>query len=57
LDEPTNHLDLEAVDELEKALHNFNWNLIVVSHDKWFIDKINFDKKYEMRNGKLIEFL
>jgi ATPase subunit of ABC transporter with duplicated ATPase domains len=24
LDEPTNHLDLEAVDELEKALHNFN---------------------------------
>jgi ATPase subunit of ABC transporter with duplicated ATPase domains len=31
--------------------------LIVVSHDRWFIDEINFDKKYEMKNGKLIECL
>jgi ATPase subunit of ABC transporter with duplicated ATPase domains len=57
LDEPTNHLDLEAIDELEKTLQSFNWNIILVRHDKWFMDEINFDKKYETKNGKLTECL
>jgi ATP-binding cassette subfamily F protein 3/macrolide transport system ATP-binding/permease protein len=57
LDEPTNHLDLEAIDELEKTLQSFNWNLIVVSHDRWFMSEVNFNKKYEAKNGKLIERL
>jgi ATPase subunit of ABC transporter with duplicated ATPase domains len=46
-------LDLEAVNELERALQEFNWNLIVVSHDKGFIENIKFDREYRMDEGIL----
>jgi ATPase subunit of ABC transporter with duplicated ATPase domains len=40
LDEPTNHLDLEAVEQLERALVDFDGALVVVSHDRRFLERI-----------------
>ena len=40
LDEPTNHLDLDAISWLEEFLINFNNTVIVVSHDRYFLNKV-----------------
>jgi ATPase subunit of ABC transporter with duplicated ATPase domains len=40
LDEPTNHLDLEAVEQLERALATYDGSIVVVSHDRRFLDAI-----------------
>lgn len=40
LDEPTNHLDVETIEWLEEYLHNYDGAVIIVSHDRYFIDNV-----------------
>lgn len=63
LDEPTNHLDIHSKDMLKKALQNFNGTLIIVSHDRYFLDGL-VDEIYEFavknikkHSGNISEFL
>lgn len=51
LDEPTNHLDIKAVEWLEDFLKNFRGACLVVSHDRYFLDKIT-NKTVEIENKK-----
>ena len=56
LDEPTNHMDIRSKDILKQALRSFDGTLIVVSHDRDFLDGL-VDKLYEFRDGKVTEHL
>ena len=56
LDEPTNHLDIKTKDVLKQALQNFDGTLIVVSHDRDFLDGL-VKKVYEFGGGKVTEHL
>lgn len=52
LDEPTNHLDIKSVEWLEAFLKNYNGAVFVVSHDRYFLDRIT-DKTVELENRKV----
>ena len=56
LDEPTNHMDIRSKDILKSALKAFDGTLIVVSHDRDFLDGL-VDKMYEFRDGHVKEHL
>lgn len=56
LDEPTNHLDITTKDILKDAIKDFNGTVIVVSHDRYFLDGL-VDKVYEFGGGKVRENL
>lgn len=53
LDEPTNHLDIDSVEVLEGALERFEGTVIVISHDRYFLDRIA-DRIFEVRDGELL---
>ena len=56
LDEPTNHMDIRSKDILKQALKKYDGSLIIVSHDRDFLDGL-VDKLYEFRDGKVTEHL
>jgi len=54
LDEPTNHLDLEALEALEEAVAHYEGTIILVSHDRYFVEKFHATDVYVLSDGKLI---
>lgn len=56
LDEPTNHLDIPSKDVLKEAIREFNGTVIIVSHDRDFLDGL-VEKVYEFSNGSVKEHL
>jgi ATP-binding cassette subfamily F protein 3 len=56
MDEPTNHLDMRAKDVLKQSLKQYDGTLLVVSHDREFLEGL-VDKVYEFREGKVKEYL
>ena len=55
LDEPTNHLDLASIQWLETYLSNYKGSVLIVSHDRYFLDRIA-DKVVELDHGKATVF-
>jgi ATP-binding cassette subfamily F protein 3 len=55
LDEPTNHLDIGSLEVLEAELERFDGTVIIVSHDRYFLDRI-VDKIVEVRDGELYRY-
>ncbi|SIR05183.1 ribosomal protection-like ABC-F family protein [Halanaerobium kushneri] len=56
LDEPTNHLDLASREVLEEALQDYPGTVLIVSHDRYFLDKV-VDYIYELEEKKLNKYL
>ncbi len=56
LDEPTNNLDIAAAEVLENALGNFNGAALIISHDRYFLDR-TVSRILELKDGKLTEYL
>ncbi|NDU73091.1 ATP-binding cassette domain-containing protein [Actinomadura sp. DSM 109109] len=52
LDEPTNHLDIEAIDWLARHLRDRRVALLVVTHDRWFLDEVT-DRTWEVVDGRV----
>jgi ATPase subunit of ABC transporter with duplicated ATPase domains len=55
LDEPTNHLDLEAIEALVDALSSYEGTLILVSHDRWFVNQLA-TRIVEVRQDRVIDY-
>ncbi len=55
LDEPTNNLDIPAAEALESALEDFDGALVVISHDRYFLDRV-VDRVVELKDGSLHGF-
>lgn len=56
LDEPTNHLDIQSKEILEEAIRNYTGTVLVVSHDRYFINRIS-TRIIELKNQKLYSFI
>lgn len=52
LDEPTNHLDMETLQWLEQYLKNYDGAILIVSHDRYFLDQI-VTQVYELSRTKI----
>jgi ATP-binding cassette subfamily F protein 3 len=56
LDEPTNNLDIASAEVLEEALEEFHGTVLVISHDRYFLDR-TISRLVELENGRLTEYL
>ncbi len=55
MDEPTNHLDMASKDALEHALRDYDGTLLVISHDRYFLDRL-VNRVIEIKDGKLYDY-
>lgn len=55
LDEPTNHLDVKSIQWLESYLRDFKKAFVVISHDRYFLDRVT-NKTFEIENNKLTSY-
>ena len=55
LDEPTNHLDIDSIDWLEKYLKDYAGTVVIVSHDRYFLDRM-VTTTVELYNGQITEY-
>lgn len=55
LDEPTNHLDISSVEWLEDFLRSFSGAYLVISHDRYFLDRVT-NRTFELRNRRLTSY-
>lgn len=55
LDEPTNHLDMNVLAWLEDYLHGYDGALLIVTHDRYFLDKV-VNEVYDLTNGTLVHY-
>ena len=53
LDEPTNHLDVDAVQALNDMLVSYAGIVVLVSHNRWFLERVQVKEYYEVQNGKI----
>jgi ATP-binding cassette subfamily F protein 3 len=55
LDEPTNNLDIASAEVLENALNDFNGTVLVISHDRYFLDR-TVNRIFALENGRITEY-
>lgn len=53
-DEPTSHLDLPTIEQLESSLGGYSGAMVVVSHDRHFLEMVGFGRRYAARLGRLV---
>jgi ATP-binding cassette subfamily F protein 3 len=53
LDEPTNHLDIVSKESIEAALNKYHGAILIVSHDKYFLQKIGITRELTLKDGSL----
>ncbi|MEP7103315.1 MAG: ribosomal protection-like ABC-F family protein [Candidatus Dojkabacteria bacterium] len=54
LDEPTNHLDIKSKEVIEEALRDFQGAILLISHDRYFVDSVGYNRKITIKDKKLI---
>jgi ATP-binding cassette subfamily F protein 3 len=57
LDEPTNHLDIPSREIIEKSLEDYQGAMILVSHDRYFVEKLKIDREFRVDEGRVREVL
>ena len=55
LDEPTNHLDLVAIEQLEQALDRFVGTVLLVTHDRAFLERVRTTRRIDVVDGRVVE--
>jgi ATPase subunit of ABC transporter with duplicated ATPase domains len=53
LDEPTNHLDIRSKEVIEDALREFKGAILLISHDRYFVESVGYDRQVTIKDGKL----